>query len=574
MRRYYLATVICLAALFCASAALARLSATVDRNQLALDETVNLTITKDGISSIDSADLQPLAQDFQILGQSQSTNAQYLNGSMSSSFTMNLVLAPRRAGNLQIPALTIGKEKTLPLPVKVVTQAQPKTRADNTPLYIETEVSAKTVPVQAQLIYTLRIFWAVEASINEPADPQLQDAQVERLTDATFDKVVDGRSYKVFERKYAIFPQKSGVLTIPQLVVKATVPDRQQRHSGLYGFFGTTGKEVKLRSEAATITVMAKVAEYPAGAEWLPTAKLSVAEDWSQEPEQLQVGESATITIAMAAQGLQGSQLPPVTIPATDGVKLYQGKAEVENLTNPEGITGLRKESIALIPIRAGKMVLPEIRIPWWDINEEKVAYAVIPARNLVVKEGKGASGTSGIVLAPSVVAPSPGVSGPRPSPASPGITELNKPLLGIVAFILVGWLLTIYLLLQNRRRLATLRGGGAIPAQGMAAPKEEEAFQKLSQSCRSNEPARARKAALDWASSLRPGARVRTAADLARLFPDSGLQVLLEEIDNILYRPGDRPVAWRGQDLLLAIEKIRKEGRRREEPALQELYK
>lgn len=553
----------------CSSSVLAQLSATVDRNQIALDETLNLTISKDGSSAISPTDLQPLAKDFKILGRSQSSNTQIVNGSMSSSSTLNLVLAPKRAGVLEIPSLLIDKEKTAPLTVKVVTQAQPQTRADNAPLYLETEVSERTVFVQAQVIFTLRIFWAVEASINEPADPQLKEALLERLNDATYNKVIDGRSYKVFERKYAIFPQQSGVLEIPQIVVQASVPDRQGHRGNLYDFFGNRGQEVKLRSESATVTVREKPPAYPAGAEWLPTDKLSIVEEWSREPGELRVGESATITITMAAQGLLGAQLPPVALPDTEGVKLYQGKAEVRNPATAEGITGIRKESIALIPIRAGSVVLPEIRMPWWNIKKQQVEYAVVPARQLVVKADPAATGAAGS-FTPPAPAPSSSIGPARQRP------EINKTLAALGGFLTLAWLLTLFLLLRTRRQLANLRAGAQPERQAAVDLKEKEAFGKFGRACRSNDPVRARTAVIAWAKAFRPEERVRSGADLERLFPDSKLGALLAEIDNLLYSPGKAAADWHGKNLFDTVEQLRKTGTKitKNATGLPELYR
>jgi hypothetical protein len=569
MKKIYLPILIGLAALLCSSAVLAQLSATVDRNQIALDETLNMTISKDGSSAISPADLQPLAKDFKILGRSQSSNTQIVNGSMSSSSTLNLVLAPKRAGVLEIPSLLIDKEKTAPLTVKVVTQAQPQTRADNAPLYLETEVSERTVFVQAQVIFTLRIFWAVEASINEPADPQLKEALLERLNDATYNKVIDGRSYKVFERKYAIFPQQSGVLEIPQIVVQASVPDRQGHRGNLYDFFGNRGQEVKLRSESATVTVREKPPAYPAGAEWLPTDKLSIVEEWSREPGELRVGESATITITMAAQGLLGAQLPPVALLDTEGVKLYQGKAEVQNLTTAEGITGIRKESIALIPIRAGSVVLPEIRMPWWNIKKQQVEYAVVPARQLVVKADPAATGAAGS-FTPPAPAPSSSIGPARQRP------EINKTLAALGGFLTLAWLLTLFLLLRTRHQLANLRAGAQPERQAAVDLKEKEAFGKFGRACRSNDPVRARTAVIAWAKAFRPEERVRSGADLERLFPDSKLGALLAEIDNLLYSPGKAAADWHGKNLFDTVEQLRKTGTKitKNATGLPELYR
>jgi hypothetical protein len=573
MKRIYLLILAGLAALIFTDSALAEISATIDRNQIAIDETLNLTLTRKGGVSFSAPDLAPLEKDFRILGRSQSSNTQIVNSSVSSSTTLNLSLAPKRTGVLEIPALSIGKERTESMQVKVVTQTQPKTKADNAPLFIETEVDQEVVPVQGQLLFTLRIFWAIEASIAQPSDPKLKDALLERLDDATFNKTIEGRTYNVFERKYAIFPQKSGELQIPQVVVQATIPDRR-RYGNFHDLLGAGGREVKLRSESKKVTVLEKPPEYPADADWLPTDRLSIAEEWSDKPAELLVGESVTVTIAMAGRGLLAAQLPPIELPETDGLKLYQGKAEVRNLIKADGVTGLRKESIAIIPIKAGQVELPEIRVPWWDLEEGRVQYAVIPARQLTIK---AASRKEVRAATPDLASTNSALPGEAPvgDDFSFGTAELNRPLLILSIFLALAWLVTLFMLVKARRGTVAPAGGRGVGIGEEAILKEKDSFRKLRLACRGNDPVRARKALIDWARTTRPGRKVRTGTDLEKIFPGSKLAALLEELDRILFGREEQPGPWHGKVLLDELEIIRKSGRedRPNKSALPALY-
>ncbi len=51
-----------------------------------------------------------------------------------------------------------------------------------------------------------------------------------------------------------------------------------------------------------------------------------------------------------------------------------------EDRATEQGITGLRSQSIAIVPTRSGSLTLPELRIPWWNSVDAKLEYAVIPA--------------------------------------------------------------------------------------------------------------------------------------------------------------------------------------------------
>lgn len=559
MKNCLFSLIIVIALLFAAATAQAELVVQADRTQLSLDETLTLTITKEGRGSIDDAALQPLANDFKVLGRSQSSNTQIINGSMSSSFTLTMELAPKRAGVLLIPALVSGSDTSKPLTIRVDTQAQPKTRTDNAQIFIETEVDAPTVYVQEQVIYTLRIYWAAEARISEPVPPQLRDALLEKLDDARFTKVINGQTYNVFARKYAIFPQKSGVLEIPPALVQAVVAGRQ-RPDPFSGIFGQSGEEVRLRTKAERITVREKAPEYPAGAAWLPTSGLTVAADWSGDITALRVGEPVTLTIGLAAPGLLGAQLPVLALPNIAGAKIYQDKAQVENLKSDGGITGVRKESIALIPTRPGSLQLPEVRIPWWDKGQHKVAYAVLPSRRLEVKGGAlAAAPVAGAGNLPATTAPSatPETSAEVAATQVGASSRLPVILVALAVFLLLGgWLVTLYLLIQARRQLAaqaeTRRQVGEVEAK-----REREGFTVLVKACRDDDPGRARLALLAWAKLRWPREAVRTAADLERLFPGVGLAEQLADIDRAIY--GQNAKSWQGADLLAVAEMARK---------------
>ena len=60
--------------------ALAELSATVDRREIAMGETLRLTLLGDAGEQPAEIDLTPLARDWEILSRSSATNARYING--------------------------------------------------------------------------------------------------------------------------------------------------------------------------------------------------------------------------------------------------------------------------------------------------------------------------------------------------------------------------------------------------------------------------------------------------------------------------------------------------------------
>jgi len=85
----------------------ASLTATVDRNNLAVDETLLLTLTlftPDG--SIPQLSLPPL-DDFRVVGNSQSLQTSLINGARSTTATYTYQLQPVRISDLTIPGFSL-----------------------------------------------------------------------------------------------------------------------------------------------------------------------------------------------------------------------------------------------------------------------------------------------------------------------------------------------------------------------------------------------------------------------------------------------------------------------------------
>ena len=90
-------------ALLCSALALADLSATVDRREIAMGETLRLTLLGDAGEQPAEIDLTPLSRDWEILSRSSATNARYINGQNQVTRTLEMELAPLRDGTLSIP---------------------------------------------------------------------------------------------------------------------------------------------------------------------------------------------------------------------------------------------------------------------------------------------------------------------------------------------------------------------------------------------------------------------------------------------------------------------------------------
>lgn len=528
--------IVLLLALFAGSAS-AAVTASLDRNRVTLGDSFRLTITATDNEDIDDRDLAPLMTDFEIMQRSTSSNTSIINGRMSQSRQMVVDLAPLREGDLVIPPLQFGSSTT-PAMTVVVSPAS-DTHTDGDTVVFEAEVDRNSVYVQGQVILTLRIQQAV--NLEEPAvSPlKLDNAFVKPLEQHSFQRTINGQPWLVNEVRYAIFPEQSGTLEIPAQVFAGRI------NQGRRGFFGHGGggQLVRRSSQPITLTVLPKPDSF-GPTDWLPARQLALKETWSVPPEQLRVGESATRTITIEGEGLQGAQLPPVLFSPIDGLKYYPDQPQISEQETANGLQGIRQDSAAVVPTRAGSYVIPEIRIPWWDTQNEKLQFAILPERKITVAAADPAHNAA------AAPAPAPGFeTAPDSAPlaaAPAGDLRLWQALTGLST---IGWLLTLVYLWRKRRRTGRKT---AIPADNGSGKKT---FKRVLTACASNDAPVARQAVIEWAAALAPAHGIVSLDQVSRLFGDADLDRELETLNASLYRPGSQ--GWVGESLAVCARRL-----------------
>lgn len=536
-----------------ANIALGAVTASLDRNQVTLGDTVRLTITATDDEEISDTVLQALQKDFDIVQRATSSNTSIINGSISQSRQMNVDLVPRREGNLQIPPMQFGQSTTPG--ITVVVGPASDTPGDGQRVVFEADVDQDDVYVQGQLILTLRVQQAVNLEGRSITPLKLDNAFVKPLEQHSFQRVIDGRQWLVDEVRYAIFPETSGTLEIPAQVFSGRL---DQGHRSFFDI-GGGGQLVRRSTQAIHINVLPKPASYPAD-DWLPAQQLTLQETWSTPPEELQVGESATRTIRIVGEGLQGAQLPPILFKPAEGLKYYPDQPNISEQEIASGLEGIREDSAALVPTRAGNYVIPEIRIPWWDTKSEKLQYAVLPERKITAKGAQpNATTTTGDVPAANT---NP-TAAPIPSTGIDLAPDTNLDLAStaqtaistwqiLTAVSTLGWVLTLLYVWRKRSPAASLQ-----PAEADNI-SEKQAFKQLLAVCKASNAAGARSAVIAWVAAYLPGTAAVSLDQVAQTLGDEEFKQQLLQLDAALYRPGK--VSWSGDALAACARRVRTE--------------
>jgi hypothetical protein len=235
------------------------------------------------------------------------------------------------------------------------------------------------------------------------------------------------------------------------------------------------------------------------------------------------------------------TQLPEVTVEAQAGIRQYADQPELTREITATGLASRRSMSFAVIAQSEGELALNGVRLPWWNVIEQRWEVAELPPRTLRV-----APSGEPEVAEPPLVQPQalPAVM-PPPASGSPW------PLLSAV--LALAWLATMALWWRSRRARALP------PPMSAAAPAEQAAQRRptlrkilrdLDSACVVADPTAARGALLAFAETRFTESPPRSLGALAAVLPESvGREVLALEAHIYGVGAGE----WRG-DALRAV--------------------
>ncbi len=503
------------------------LVASVDRSRLNSGETIELTLESSDVTQFGKPDLTPLEPLFEVHGTRQVNQLNTLSGDNRATTRWIITLLPKTNGSVTIPSLQLGEVQSQPITVQVVESESQDTTTKLAPVFIDTSLDQTSVYVQAQAVLTLRIYHSVSLYDDSSLTPlQVPDARIEQLGESrTYEKVINGLRHGVIEMRYAIYPQHSGELTIPEQIFSATLVDTQPAQDAA-AQVPKTGKLMRVSSTPILLTVKAKPITYPADLPWLPARSVTLSESWNPEPDHAQVGDSLTRSLILEVEGLASSQLPP--LPATDvnGLRRYPDQPVLSNENSERGLIGSREDREALVPTRSGAIELPTVDVVWWNTFEDHLEHSSLPARTLHVANN------------PSMTVDTPA-----------GTPQVNS---AADSETLRRWKLSTLIL-----ACTTLLGFGlwwrarwqpAILRTAQTGPSPRTVLDDLKRACLANDSHATRQALDAWARQ-----QPETLADMAARFVP--LSDALDGLNGALY--SETGQHWQGEELWRAIKAI-----------------
>ncbi len=546
------------ALLLAAPARAAEVLTTVEPRIVDEFDTVRLTIRATGTNQAANLDLAPLRADFEVLTTQSSSQYRSVNGRVESWVEYQVMLRPRRSGDLTIPPIAVGNDTTEPLRVRVRGIDPSLREAIDRMVFFETELTANPVYVQAQTVLVRRLYYASGAQIYSdlPGMPDIPEAIVLPLGETSSTATIrDGQRYGVIEQRFAILPERSGKLTIPAISVTSSV----RLQSG-----GRTRRSgVRVATEPLSLEVLPIPPGYPSDHPWLPAENLTLSASWLPDRRALEVGDPVRLTLGATIRGNVSSAIPPLdpALPESH-FRRYPEPPDLEDDDSGASVRGLREQAYAIIPTAPGAVAVPAIEVVWWDVVNERVSTARLPGRTLSI------SGVAADVSSPPLRA-----EAPTPAPArapEPGWEPLEEPPLRPGVAGQAVWILGISAALIAL--LAWLLRGHLTPPAGAQRAGAARARRELRAACRSGEPTAVHAALLEY---LREHYRA-PLPEAIRSFRAAGHGAVLDQLNATCYRarpPRQQPDGgFDAAGVLRAADALRRP-RRADAPPLPALY-
>lgn len=525
-------------------------TAQVEQTTVALGDTIQLILAIDADLPNDNPDLLPLTNAFDIVATAKSTQLTIINNQNMAKTQWVISLAPKLAGTLTIPAISLGKSQTQPITVTVTQTANNTTKntssakadADNqkSGAFLQAEISPKVAYPQSQAIYTVKLFYQDNLQSGSLTDPAAPDLKILKLgNDITYHTKYQGQRYRVIERRYALFPQKSGLITIKPVIFLGELLNLSQDINDIEQFFNSPARTIRLTSPTLQLNVQAQ----PTIAHnqwWLPAHSFKLTETWNNSSSEIHLGEPLVRTIVMEASGVEPTQLPDISASNTEQLNSYPDKATTETTFQDPWLVTTRTVKIAYVPGQSGKTIISPLQIPWFNTQTNKFEMATLPARNINILSDKNSPSHQ------QTVAPTTTSSVTKKYSGESNPSAFNWQWLAL--FFLFAWIATLCFWVFQKcyaRYFSKSFSNSLIRIRN-----------RIKQACAKNDAVLAKENLIAFAACIWPEKKIISLGELAAMISSDTLKAAIIELEKFLYT--DHSAPWQGNALWQAFSKCK----------------
>ncbi|MEX0994919.1 MAG: BatD family protein [Balneolaceae bacterium] len=384
------------------------LEATVSENQIFVGEQFTLSIEIQG-SSLRNVELPNLPElnGVRVLSTtpSRGQSISIINGRTTTSTTYRYNLIARDQGSYRIPPITVvidGEEhQTNPVSIEIreksSLQSESGTRRPD--IFSVIELNEKSPIIGQQLVASLVIYFkeGIEVTSYQPSPGWRTDGfwkeELENIEQPKAETEIFGnvRYRKATLLRYALFPSRSGTLTLSPFELHLGIrsqPRRSDPFGSVFGGFGTNQRRVTVETEPIEVSVR-RIDPPQRGISIGAVGNFSIEREASIT--RAYVGESIELVTRINGRGnLPLISKPDYTFP--DSFEMYQPQEETDLNRRGTTISGTRTFRDIVVPRTAGTFTLPEKQIAVYRPENESYQYMTLPSLSIEVTRDPSAN--------------------------------------------------------------------------------------------------------------------------------------------------------------------------------------
>ncbi|MDP2646113.1 MAG: BatD family protein [Desulfobacterales bacterium] len=393
----------------------------LDRSEATTADSVRLVVSVSGVRNAQSPPVLKGLENFRVTPGGTASRMEIVNGKVSAGVDFTFYLQPQKTGSFQIgPAeITIeGQRYQSRLATLSVVTAAGSAGAARGELFLTAELSAHEVYPEEQTVYTVKLYRRVKVrdiSISLPENDHLVFKQLAKARE--YETVHNGQRYQVLEVRYAVVSHVAGTHVLdPSRMTMTVLEANRRRQGGIFdnplfddSFFSFSGGRP---ATVASEPIKLKVADLPDAGKPADFSGLvgqfTIKSDL--QPLSVKAGESATLTVQVAGQG-NVQRIPDIKLPDLEHARIYADQPVLEVSQDIGGLKGVKTMKWALVPERAGDLVLPPLTLSYFDpearrYRTEKAippSLKVLPGRSAAARSTPVQTGTKDPDSAPPV---------------------------------------------------------------------------------------------------------------------------------------------------------------------------
>ncbi|WP_165839968.1 BatD family protein [Motiliproteus coralliicola] len=179
-----------------------------------------------------------------------------------------------------------------------------------------------------------------------------------------------GTTWAVIRRELLVIPQRLGKLLTPSLSLEV--------------WEGRAQKALAL--EAPSIGLEVEPLPQMTDSRLAVGTALRLSEQVSQTESEVAQGDGISRQIKIELAGNVGMFIEPLSMSLPEGVRLYADRPKVQDHSQRGQLLGQRIETFTYLFEQPGEVVLPPIRVWWWNLTRQRLELAQLPERRIQVR--------------------------------------------------------------------------------------------------------------------------------------------------------------------------------------------